>query len=75
MGRSPAEPSWVWSEKGRWLDRAAQGLVGWEAGDDEGVGAEPEAQVRQKARAIVIVVIRLPRRPTNAVGRKAVMIE
>jgi len=57
------------------LDRAAQGLVGWEAGGDEGVGAEPKAQVRQQARAIVIVVLRLPRRPTNAVGRKAVMIE
>ena len=42
------------------MDRAAQGLVGWEAGDYEGVGAEPKAQVRQKARAIVIVVIRLP---------------
>ena len=57
------------------MDRAAQGVVGWEAGDDEGVGAEPKAQVRQEARAIVIVVVRLPRRLTNAVGRKAVMIE
>ena len=51
------------------MDRAAQGLVGWEAGDDEGVGAEPKAQVCQKARAIVVVVVRLPRRPTNAVGQ------
>jgi len=59
----------------RWLDRAVKGLVGWEAGNDEGVGAEPKAQVRQKARAVVIVVVRQPRRPTNAVGRKAVMIE
>ena len=57
------------------MDRAAQGLVGWEAGDDEGVEAEPKVQIRQEARAIVIVVVRLPRRPTNAVGRKAVMIE
>ena len=72
MGRRPEESSWAWSEG---LDRAAQGLVGWEAGDDEGVGAEPKAQVRQEARAIVIVVVRLPRRPTNAVGRKAVMME
>jgi len=51
------------------------GLVGWDARDDKGVGAEPKAQVRQEARAIVIVVARLPRRPTNAVGRKAAMIE
>ena len=57
------------------MDWAAQGVVGWEAEDDEGVGAEPKAQVRQNARAIVIVVARLPRRPTNAVDRKAVMIE
>ena len=57
------------------MDRAAQGLVGWEAGGDEGVGAEPKAQVRQEARAVVIVVVSLPRRPTNAVGRKAVVIE
>jgi len=57
------------------LDRAAQGLVGWEAGDDEGAGAEPKAQVRQEASVIVIVVVRLSRRPTYAVGRKAVMIE
>jgi len=51
------------------------GLGGMGAGDDKGVGAEPKAQVRQKARAIVIVGARMPRRPTNAVGRKAVMIE
>jgi len=48
--------------------------LGWGAGDDEGVGAEPKAQVREEARAIVIAVVRLPRRPTYAVGRKAVMI-
>ena len=57
------------------MDRAAQGLVGWEAGGDEGVWAEPKAQVHQEARAIAVVVVRLPRRPTNAAGRKAVIIE
>ena len=47
----------------------------WEARDDEGVKAEPKAQVRQEARAIVIVVVRLSRRPTNKVGPKEVVIE